>query len=282
MRKLLATCGTLFTALAFMASVVSADDEARIFEADKDENGFLVHRVESPLQSAATSIRVLLPDDREANRRYPVLYVLPVEANNEHRYGDGLLQCKNANLHNTHGLVCVTPTFADLPWYADHPSDPRIRQEAYFVHQVIPFIEKTYPVSAERKGRLLVGFSKSGWGAFSLLLRSPDVFDKAVAWDAPLMKTRPDQFGMGPIFGTQENFEAYRVSLLAREKASLFQAEPRLSHFGFGNFHEHHQQFEQLLNELEIAHHYQDGPKRAHTWHSGWLAEAVAFLVDKR
>jgi hypothetical protein len=59
-------------------------------------------------------------------------------------------------------------------------------------------------------GLLLLGFSKSGWGAlFSLLLRHPDVFGKAAAWDAPLVMDSPGRHGNGDIFGTPENFEKY-------------------------------------------------------------------------
>ena len=51
-----------------------------------------------------------------------------------------------------------------------------------------------------------IGFSKSGWGAFSLLLRHPEVFGRAAAWDAPLMLEQPNRYGMGAVFGSQENF----------------------------------------------------------------------------
>ena len=40
-----------------------------------------------------------------------------------------------------------------------------------------------------------------------MLLRHPDVFGKAAAWDAPLMLDRPGRYGSGDVFGTPENFE---------------------------------------------------------------------------
>jgi len=207
------------------------------------------------------------------------LYVLPVEAEDGNRYGDGLVECRRHDLHNKHSLICVAPTFSDLPWYADHPTAPGIRQESYFVKVVVPFIEKTYAAVSEPEGRLLVGFSKSGWGAFSLLLRHPGIFGKAAAWDAPLMMERPNQFGMGPIFATQENFEKYQISKLLQRKASELRTAGRLIHFGHGNFRDQHESAHILMEELGIAHEYRDGPKRKHDWHSGWLSEAVEMLV---
>ncbi len=44
---------------------------------------------------------------------------------------------------------------------------------------------------------------------------------------------------------------------------------------------EHHQSAHRLMEELKIAHEYRDGPKREHSWHSGWLPEAVQMLVEK-
>jgi S-formylglutathione hydrolase FrmB len=267
-----------------LLTLVFGADRPLISDATLDEHGIRVHRVTSEFQAGETLIRVLLPEKLGADQRLKVLYLLPVEANTEHRYGDGLLEAKKLDLANTHRLICVAPTFSHLPWYADHPTDKTIRQESYFLKVVVPTIEKLYPVQAERDGRLLVGFSKSGYGAWSLLLRHPDQFAKTAAWDAPLMKTAPDQFGMGSIYGTSENFASYRIDSLLRDRVAELRPKTdkptaRLIHLGYGNFRDHHQRIEALLNELQIPHAYADGPKLEHTWHSGWLGEAVRQLV---
>jgi hypothetical protein len=126
---------------------------------------------------------------------------------------------------------------------------------------------------------LLLGFSKSGWGAWSLLLGHPVLFGRAAAWDAPLMMDRLGKYGTSEVFGTQENFEKYRLIDLLRAGAAPLQNEPRLALLGYGNFREHHQQAHALLDELKIPHEYQDGPPRQHDWHSGWVAEAVETLL---
>lgn len=272
--------------MSAVLSLVLAADAAQVSDAVVDEHGFRVHRVTSEFQAGETLIRVLLPEKLESGERLKVLYLLPVEANTEHRYGDGLLEAKKLDLANKHRLICVAPTFSHLPWYADHPTDKTIRQESYFLKVVVPAIEKRYPARAERDGRLLVGFSKSGYGAWSLLLRHPDYFAKSAAWDAPLMKTAPDQFGMGPIYGTPENFASYRIDQLLRDRAERLrpkageQPTARLIHLGYGNFRDHHQRAEALLNELQIPHTYTDGPKLEHTWHSGWLEVAARRFFE--
>ncbi|GAB4158187.1 MAG: hypothetical protein Tsb009_35340 [Planctomycetaceae bacterium] len=248
--------------------------------ARKNADGFLVHTVTSEYQSGATTIRVLLPSQFRPKKKYRVLYVLPVEAKNGSRYGDGLLEVKKAGLHDKYHLICVAPTFSHLPWYADHPHDKTIRQETYFLKVVVPFIERKYPAVQHPRGRLLIGFSKSGWGAFSLLLRHPNVFGKAAAWDAPLMKDKPNQFGMKPIFGTQANFEGYQLSSLIKKQARRLGTSKRLVLTGYGNFRDHHQRFERLLKSLKIPLESRDGPRRRHHWNSGWLPETVSLLAQ--
>ena len=199
------------------ATCVARAEEATISPGEKSPDGWITHIVESEYQAKPTEIRILVPDklalkDRlDATQPRRVLYVLPVEAGRESKYGDGLAEVKRLDLHNKHGLICVAPTFAHLPWYADHPTDKTIRQESYFVKVVVPFIDRTYqldekrrmdassvriqahadgrgvhPTPVNKESRWLLGFSKSGWGAWSLLARNPDLFGRAAAWDAPL------------------------------------------------------------------------------------------------
>ena len=140
------TTGIGLTVALLAFPTVRADEAVAISGAKKDGNGFLVHEVRSPSQAKTTQIRVLRPDKLEKGKKYPVVYVLPVEAGTESRYGDGLKEVQKLDLHNKLSAVFVAPTFTHLPWYADHPTKPEIRQESYFLKVVVPFIDKSYPV----------------------------------------------------------------------------------------------------------------------------------------
>jgi S-formylglutathione hydrolase FrmB len=271
----------LFLAVTALLSASAAQgrEEARVSEAKPDADGFLVHAVECDHQDRATAIRVLLPTKLEKGRRYRVLYVLPVEAGDGSRFGDGLKEVKKLGLHDRYGLIVVQPTFARLPWYADHPTEKKVRQEGYLLEVILPFVEKNYPALAKPEGRLLLGFSKSGWGAFSLLLRHPDVFSRAAAWDAPLAMDAPGKYGSGDIFGTKENFQKYQVTRLLEERAGKLGDAKRLAILGYGGFRDEHRTVHALMERLKVTHEYRDGPQRKHDWHSGWVAEAVEFLT---
>jgi len=235
------------------------------------------HDLESPHQRTKNRVEVLLPDKLEPGRKYRVLYVLPVEAGTTRYWGHAMHEVRKHDLQNRFEVICVYPTFSDLPWFADHPEDGKRAQEKYLLQSVLPYVDKNFPTSGKAQDRFLVGFSKSGWGAFSLLLRHPDTFARAAAWDAPLMMSRHGQYGSGPIFGTLGNFRKYELTTLAAK--SELGSKPRLIHLGFDNFRKHHEDFEAHLEKYDVPHLYRDGPKRKHRWDSDWLPEAVELLL---
>lgn len=239
-----------------------------------------VHEIQSPHQAGPTQIRVLSPDSPAGIKS--VLYVLPVQAGLGVKYGDGLAEVERLGLADKHRLLAIAPTFFHLPWYADHPRDPKIRQESCLLESVLPFVEKRYPAAAGLE-RNLIGFSKSGFGSVSLLCRHPDLFSKAAVFDTPFAMLRFDAFGAtsGEIFGTQENFEGYQLLNLLEKNAETLKTGTRLGIFGGANFVYDHQVVRPVLQRLRIPHFFDESWDRKHTWESGWMGEAVEFLSLK-
>jgi hypothetical protein len=250
-------------------------------------NEIISYRIASPFQGKVTTVRVLTPDNMDRNKEYQVLYILPVIENDNRRFGDGLLVIKSYNYHNTHQLICVAPEFSSPPWFADHATNAEKQDESHLLKTVIPFVNGELPTLKSKEGRLLIGFSKSGWGALTLLLRNPEVFGRAVGWDIGI---RLDTEDLEPAkikerterdFGTKENFEKYRISTLLREKGSQLGAEARLFYYNVeGNRGPGGAKIHQLMVELGLPHRYLYEPKRKHRWDSGWIPEAVNFLVE--
>ena len=244
-------------------------------------DGILTYTVTSEYLKGPNAVEVLLPDGLEAGKRYPFLYILPVERGTGGRWGRSILEAKRTGVHNTFGLICVAPAFDSTPWYADHPTDPTVRHESYLLKVVLPLIEGRQPALARPEGRLLVGFSKSGWGAFSLLLRHGDVFGRAAAWDAPMMEQTPTKYGMAGNFGTQENFERYKISALIEQRAARLKGGPaRLVLLGYGNFRDQTEAIHRKMLALGIPHVYDNATRRRHHWESGWFAGAVRRLME--
>jgi hypothetical protein len=234
---------------------------------------YRTYPVRSANQLYECSLRVLEP----ARATGRILYILPVNPDISHRWGDGFETAIRLGLHDKHGFTLAAPTFSAWPWFADHPSNPKIRQESYFTGEIVPMVDKLFP----RHKRLLVGFSKSGNGALTLLFRHPDLFAAAAAWDAPLMKEAPDQFGMAEIFGNAEAFRQYSIPRLLEEGARRFAAEkPRIALLGYDAFEEHMRKAHEAMQRLNIPHHYDNRTRRAHRWDTGWL-EGACRLLDE-
>jgi len=268
-----------FMSCLFLCAAARADPV--ISAAKKADHGFVVYDVQSEFQAGTTQIFVRRPA-KITGGPLLALYILPVEPHDEKRWGDARAEIAKLNIAdrygNRFGVVCVFPTFSHLPWFADHPSDPQIRQETYFLKVVLPFIERSYPVGTDRFSRALLGFSKSGWGAWTLLLRHPDMFERAAAWDAPMTMDVP-RYGMAPIVGTQDNFERHRVTTLLRERGVLLGSEPRLMLTGWDFYREQTVEARRLLQQLKIPHVYRDGPQRRHHWNSGWMAQLAPWIA---
>jgi S-formylglutathione hydrolase FrmB len=263
-----------------------------VSEAVTNRDGLICHTVHSPYQRTETQLQVLLPDGydharylksgaklRREHHNYPLVYVLPVAPHLENQWGNPLVELQRLDLHNKHQAICVMPTFSHVPWYANHPTDPTIQQETYLLRSITPFVDHEYAV--ETRKRHLLGFSKSGWGAYSLLLRNPDRFAKAAAWDSPLGQQTPYKYGMIDIFETQENFERYDVWDLLEAQAERFRdGDERFGLFGYRDFRGHHQATHHHMLRMGIKHLYRDGPKLDHNWGSGWIESAFGFLLS--
>ena len=239
-----------------------------------DADGILRYAIHSPYQAAPTTLRVMAPPGQTPRRQ---VFFLPVQPGETGQWGDPFQVVQSGSLHTRHQILAICPSFSDWPWYADHPTDRGLRQESHFLQGILPLVDQLYPV--DQPIRILLGFSKSGYGAFSLLLRHPALFACAGAWDAPLMKSKPDQFEMPQIFGTQPNFERYRFSNLLGENGLQFKDSPRLVLAGYDNFKDHVETAHRLLLDEQVPHIYRNDVRHPHRWEGGWLEWLLSELL---
>ena len=278
----------VFFAIAILtASNLSGIGEVLKHSDIEMESVVQVHLIKSPFQASKTSLRVLVPDGLNDNKRYPTLFILPVHEDGVFKHGDGLKELYALDVHDRHQVICVAPSFSSKPWYADHDMISTKRDESHFLRTVIPYIESHYPVKKDDNSRYLIGFSKSGWGAISLLLRHPGKFHKIVAWDpgirmdmGPVGAIEDHESNINERFGSRENFENYRPSKLLIKQGKNLGPDPRLFYFncdgvkrtsGGARLHN-------LMVREGIPHRYVMESLREHRWDSGWIPEAISFL----
>jgi S-formylglutathione hydrolase FrmB len=261
---------------------MSALIEGPVYDSDRKVEIFTVT---SRFLKGANPVAVLLPDPLEPGKKYRTLYVLPVEGNIvTGEYGDGLDQIRRADAHNRYQLICVMMGFdGSAPWYGAHATDPVIRHDDHLKQVVVPLVESRFPATGNPMDRLLFGFSKSGWGAISLLLRDPDFFGAACSWDAPLMMTEKEpRYGSKEHFGTPGQMGSYVPLRLATQEAERFSSgKARITVLGDDAFAADTSAFHQRLLELGVRHNFNGSLKMKHHWTSGWVPKALEiFLGD--
>ncbi len=250
-----------------------------------EQTGFWEFELASGYQSGPAKIGILLPDNiSQRKHEFPILYILPVGGPNG-AFGDGLMEAKKANLANKYEIICVRPYFTSVPWYGDHAIDPHKQHESYLIRQVIPVIDSLYPTEANAGGRWLIGFSKSGWGACTLLMRHPDVFGYAAAWDAPFMLNGDNSgkdwgpMGLRVNFGTKEQMQQFLPTRLA-ETSPWLKEKTRLV-IGPGQYwKEQTTAYHEFLKKLDIPHIYRSDLVFKHRWDSGWFGPMAEDLVS--
>jgi enterochelin esterase-like enzyme len=191
------------------------------------------------------------------------------------------------NAHNKHDLIIVEMGFEKEPWYGDHVTDPNTRQASYLKEFAVPFIERHYSTLGMPGGRLLLGFNKSGWGAFSLILTYPEFFGYAASWDAPMFFDR-FHYRMEAVYGTVEQLNAYRPDLLVSRQTKHFQETTRLVLTGERDWGKsipapsggsHTMEMHTLLMREGVKHVYDDSLNTPHRWSKSWMAPTLEALM---
>jgi endo-1,4-beta-xylanase len=174
--------------------------------------------VHGALLSAGMKVEIghnvyLPPGYEHGDTRYPVIYFL-------HGWGGD----ENSDAAAFSGWVAKLTKELSLPpaivvfpnggrsWYRDY-SVERGLIETHIVHELVPYIDRTYRTLADREHRVLVGFSMGGGGAVRLAVKYPGLFSAAGAWGGAFAYRDPNPI---PADLTPEHFArvAGRVRLL--------------------------------------------------------------------
>lgn len=206
----------------------------------------------------------------------PVVFIHPAEHAGEARYGNSATLMAGAAERLE--AVLAFPAFCEIPWYADS-NDGQIHQESD-LHTAVPAeLEAFIGRPVQPAQRLLPGFSKSGWGAFSLLLRSPGAFGFAAAWDVPFSSARLRRWDHDTYFDHIDQLTQVSLEWLAPRQAEHFRPGCRLVLYGYNLFREDTENAHRILLDNAIPHHFHNNTTSPHTWHLVWLEPLLAELV---
>jgi Domain of unknown function (DUF4347)/Tryptophan-rich Synechocystis species C-terminal domain/Putative esterase len=228
------------------------------------------------------AVRVLTPEHPSADYPHSFLYDLPVEPGlAQSTFGNGLNELAKLDVEDQYNATIIEPIFPIDSWYADNPNDPTINYET-FVADILPqWVDSNFSTTGIEKN-LLVGFSKSGYGALDLELKHPSVFSAVAAFDFPGDMSSYDEFmsSSASDYGTQANFQDnYELtnSFINASKAP-FTTDDRILISEGPVFQGQVADFDSLLTSQGVMHTLLSQTGDAHTWSGGWLSGAIAGL----
>ena len=153
--------------LASSTSAHAAEDGfgLRIVDRNESDPRLKYYRFATDAIGWDPGVNVLLPDDYDSGRRYPVLYLF---------HGGGLdadfIQFDRWGIRElTAGkpIIVVMPDGGHAGWYSNPVSSnvgPR-NWETFHISQLIPWVDANFRTYAEYDGRAVAGFSMGGFGA---------------------------------------------------------------------------------------------------------------------
>ena len=247
-----------------------------------DASGVQHYRVTSPDNGPGSqTLRVLQPSSPAPGVAHNFIYVLPVEPGEGTTFGDGLQVIQSLGLQNQYNLTVIEPSFSINPWYADNPLDANLQEDTFMGTDLQPWVKANLSVTGSEQ-HWLIGFSKSGIGGQTLILRHPDKFTLAASWDFPADMNAYDEYGTNSSdsYGTNANFQAnYRLTpAFLAAHAAPFQANNRIWIGGYQLFQQDVADYNALLTTQGIQHTTETPTAMAHAWDSGWVPIALAAL----
>lgn len=157
------------------------------------------------------------------------------------------------------GLAVRQVNYPTLVWYNRAVQDEGIRQiRAWGATSVI-----------------LVGFSKSGLGAWNIARRMPDLVAGTIIFDAPVARGTLPPWGTAPFYADDA---AWQEDLPLRSIAAFHQAMPadhRLALISGPGFPDEMRVLSDALRQLGRQHIFLDRRDLKHHWNSGWIEDGL-------
>jgi hypothetical protein len=228
------------------------------------------------------AVRVLAPARPSPLYQHSFLFDLPVQPGlAQSTWGSGLDELAKLDVEDQYNTTIVEPIFPMDSWYADNPDNPTIDYETFVASSLHRWVETSFsPIEDEKT--LLIGLSKSGYGAMDLLLKHPDTFDAVAAFDIPADMASYAEFGSSSSrnYGTEDNFQLnYKLGyVLAHSSHEQFRKNNRILASVGPVFTAQMANLDTTLTLYGVAHTMLYQTNHAHNWSSGWLPDAVAGL----
>ncbi len=167
-----------------------------------------------------------------------------------------------ARLHHYPDVLVRQVFFPSLVWYNEN-----IREQA--IHQIREWESGPF---------VLVGFSKSGLGAWNIARTIPDCISATIIFDSPVARRKLHPAGAAAFYPDDTAWQADLPVSMIQEFATAMQRTHQLVLISGERFHEEMSNLSQSLRDAGIAHAFLPRPHMRHHWNSGWIDQGLKEL----
>jgi S-formylglutathione hydrolase FrmB len=242
--------------------------------------------VNSPSLGRDLKFAIHLPPsyDRDAKKRYPVLYFLHGMNGNEGEYQRRGVAAAVERLRGEGkiGELIVVAPAGENSFYLNAKSG--VRYEDAIIKDLIPHVEKSYRALGAPASRAIQGLSMGGYGALLLAFKHPEIFSSVTAHSSALYMELPSTSGndrraqflsrlIGNIFGNPPDEEFFRANnpfYVAESNVAAIKKSGLKIYFDVGDqdrygFQEINKAFDERLTKVGIPHEFHVFPGN-HGW----------------
>jgi pimeloyl-ACP methyl ester carboxylesterase len=160
------------------------------------------------------------------------------------------------------GTIVGEVTYAAMVWYNEEVCSEAVRQISAFGDESV----------------ILVGFSKSGLGAWNIARRIPDHVNATIIFDAPASRGERPPWEIDAFYGTDAEWQRDQPIRTVPDFAANINPRHHLVLISGELFHDEMAELAKALAGTAVRHTFLARPELKHQWQSGWLGEALELL----
>lgn len=126
----------------------------------------------------------------------------------------------------------------------------------------------------------LVGFSKSGLGAWNIARTIPELVSGTIIFDAPAARRQLPPWGTRSFYVDDRTWQADLPICTIHQFAQAMPDSHRLILIAGADFHEDMHTMSKALLQAGSKHALLDRPHMKHRWDSGWIEEGLSILLE--
>jgi pimeloyl-ACP methyl ester carboxylesterase len=127
---------------------------------------------------------------------------------------------------------------------------------------------------------VLVGFSKSGLGAWNIARTIPDRISATIIFDAPVARRQMHPAGAAAFYPDDAAWQADLPLCTIHEFGAAMPTAHRLVLISGEEFHQEMSVLSQSLRDAGLDHAFLAQPDMRHHWNSGWIEKALKELLE--